>query len=96
MYPQRKGCINSPINFCINTLYSQCYAGGEDYGFVSEIITFAAQSMPGDTQCFSVTIFNDTLRESDETFNLVLTSQEVVVNLNRNELVVTIEESEFC
>lgn len=63
---------------------------------MSEMVTFAAQSTPGDTQCFPVTVFNDTLRESDETFSLVLTSQEVAVDLERNELVITIEEGEFA
>jgi len=71
---------------------SQHYAGGEDFGIVSEMVTFVAQSTPGDAQCFSLTIFTDTLRESDETFSLVLPSQEVAVNPDRNELIITIEE----
>lgn len=71
-------------------------AVGEDYEILDGTILFAEGSSSGDVQCFTVAIVADNEREdNDETFSLMLRSDQAVIDPDRNQFVVTIiDESE--
>ena len=53
-----------------------------------------AESPPGTSQCFTVSIVADDVRENDETIDLLLLSDDIIVD-ETSIFTITIEEGEY-
>ena len=67
---------------------------GSDYLGVSVDLVFTAGSINGTMQCLNVTIFDDSLVESNETFTVIMTTSSLVLILGNNVTTVVIMDND--
>ena len=77
------GIFREPNNV-LSSISSSTFTAQSDFSPVSATVTFFPDTPPGSTQCFSVSIIDDTILESEESFSLQL--------LALNPTVVSIED----
>lgn len=65
-----------------------------DFVILDEAVTFVAESPPGTSLCFTVSIVADDVRENDETIDLLLLSDDIIVD-ETSIFTITIEEGEY-
>ena len=57
------------------------FSAGSDLEMVSQVLTFSSGAPIGDLQCVDITILNDTDVESDDVFNVTLTTTDSNVDI---------------
>ena len=67
---------------------------GSDYSGVSIDLVFTAGTSNGTLQCINVTIIDDSLVESNETFSVTMTTSNSVVVLGNNLTTITITDTD--
>lgn len=82
--------------YCVTMLYLIANVN-EDYQATDMNVTFTSgQNSSGDNQqCFLITIFDDSILENDETFEVFITttpSDEDIVNITGHVVTITIKE----
>lgn len=65
-----------------------------DYESLSSDVIFAFGSSQESTECVIITITEDTMFETDETFTLALTTSDPDVNLGNNVTFITIMDTD--
>ena len=77
-----------------NVLLVSVATDGSDYLGVPMDLVFTAGTSNGTMQCIDVTIFDDLLVESNETFTVILTTSNSVVELGNNLTTITITDTD--
>ena len=67
-----------------------CSTDGEDFLIIDNSVSFDSGLFPGALRCFLVGIFEDSVAEDDETILLLLSSDNGLVDPQRDVLLVTI------
>ena len=89
--------VYSELNNVLSSISSSIHTAESDYSSVSAILTFFPGSPPGSTQCFSVSIIDDTVLESDGSFSLQLLAPNPAVvstTLEKDRTTVTITDDD--
>ena len=69
------------------------YTAGEDYIGIDTMLTFPNPSNSGSKSCVNITIINDMVVESNETFSAILSTSDPNVRLQNNVSVITIVDA---
>ena len=88
---QLVGELDLSIN--VNISLNEGTATTEDYSNANGVVSFTFNNSLANMQCLEVDIEEDDILENDETFSVVLFSQDEVVNVINGSTVVTIQDS---